>query len=128
MATFVATTLARRSGGTMAFSPRDIAGGVGVLRNVSGLYEGLAPSMSLSVKRQTNNRRTSRMKIVVPQVDDSNPDAPILKREAFAELVISVPDGMLVADVNDLVGYIEKATATAVTNLNAILVNGEGVY
>lgn len=128
MATFITTTLAKRSTGNTVFSPSTIEGGVGLLSNNAGTFTASAEKLSISSKRVSGNKRVTRMRIVVPQVDDSNPAVPRFVREAVAELVLTVPDGMARTDVDNLVGYVEKACASAVTNLNAILVNGEGVY
>ena len=128
MATFITTTLAKRSTGNTVFSPSTIEGGVGLLSNNAGTFTASAEKLTVSSKRVSGNKRVTRLRITVPQVDDSNPDVPRFVREAVAELVLTIPDGMLQADVNDLVGYVEKACASTVVNLNAILVNGEGVY
>lgn len=127
MATFVSTTLARRVGGSTVFAPKVIEGGIGYLAE-SGLFESITPRITVSSRRTSGNRRVTRVRVAIPQVDDTNADVPSVVRSAFADLTLTVPDGYPVSDVNDIVGFIEKLCATSVTNFNAILVNGEGVY
>lgn len=128
MATFVTTTLTKRSGTSTVFSPGTIESGVGTLYDNSATSQAFGARLVLSAKRQGSGRRVSRIRVTVPQVDKTNPDVPRLVREGFAELTVSVPDGMAAADVNDLVGYIQAAATASLANLNDILVNGTGVY
>lgn len=126
MATFISTTLTKRTGsGTTVFSPNVIVGGVGILYG-PGSYAGFTPQLTLQSSRASNARRT-RVRIVVPQVDVSGP-LPVLASKPSFEAVLYVPDGTLQTDVNDLVGYMGAACASGLANLNNLLVNGEGVY
>lgn len=127
MATMTSTTLARRSGGTTTFAPMGVSGNVGVLA-ASSNYAGIANRIELRSSRTSGSRRISNLRIVIPQVDNTNVDNPIVVREAYAELTINVPNGYPTSNVNDLVGFIEAAVATTVTNLDDFLVDGVGVY
>lgn len=127
MATLVTTTLARRSGGNTVFQPLGVEGGVGRLGEAS-TFQRLQPSMSISAKHSSGGRRTTQLRFAVPQVDTSDPNNPALVRVAYVDVIVSVPDGYPTTAVNDLIGFVEKGTATAVTNLNDLLVNGVGVF
>lgn len=127
MATLVATTLATRSGGNTVFNPRGDIDGVGRL-SVDGTFQNQNPSLTMSTKRTRGGRRVTQLRFAAPLVDDTNPDVPVVKSSAFVDVIVTVPDGFPTARVNDLVGWVEKGTATAITNLNAVLVNGEGVW
>lgn len=127
MATLVSTALARRSGGTTTFAPLGVYGGVGQLAE-SATFQRLSPQLTMSAKRTSGGRRISQVRFAIPQVDVTDAANPVLIRTGFVDVIITVPDGYPSANVNDLVGYVEKGTATAVTNLNALLVSGEGVY
>lgn len=126
MATFISTTLTKRTGATTTvFAPGTILpDGTGQLL-ASGSIAGLVPQLELSSRRSANARRT-RVSVTLPQFSAVEPNVVLYRPRAVLELY--VPDGTLQTDVNDLVGYLNAATATGLTNLNAILVNGEGVY
>lgn len=127
MPTFISTTLAKRTGATnTVFSPLGIDGSVGTLADVTAANQRLGSSLTMSQKRG-NARRTTTVRVFVPLVDTSG-SIPVLKSVATAELSIVVPDGTPTANVNDLVGYLEKVCASATTNFNSLLVNGEGVW
>lgn len=127
MATFVSTTVARRSGGNTIFLPKVIESGIGQLSE-SSTFESVSPRLTISSRRTGGNRRVTRLRVAIPQVDNTNASVPNVVRSAFIDLTLTVPDGFAQADVNDLVGFIEKLTASGLVNINAILVNGEGVY
>lgn len=127
MATFVSTTVARRSGGNTIFLPKVIESGIGQLSE-SSTFESVSPRLTISSRRTGGNRRVTRLRVAIPQVDNTNASVPSVVRSAFIDLTLTVPDGFAQADVNDLVGFIEKLTASGLVNINAILVNGEGVY
>lgn len=126
MATFVSTTLAKRTGATTTvFSPATIASNVGYL-TAPGTYAQLVPQMSLKSIRAAGARR-STVRFVIPQVDTTN-DIPLVGGRPAFEAVLYVPDGTLLSDVNDLVGYMHAALDSGKANINDILVNGIGVY
>lgn len=127
MATFVSTTVARRSGGNTIFLPKVIESGIGQLSE-SSTFESVSPRLTISSRRTGGNRRVTRLRVAIPQVDNTNASVPSVVRSAFIDLTLTVPDGFAQADVNDLVGFIEKLTASGLVNINAVLVNGEGVY
>lgn len=129
MATFVSTTLTRRTGSTTTvFSPMGIDGGLGTLADTTAANQRLGSNISMSSKRTGNNKRVTRVRVSVPLVDSSNAAVPVLVSTAFADLIITVPDGTPTANVNDLVGYLEKVCASATTNFNDLLVGGQGVW
>lgn len=124
MATFVTTTLTRRTGATTTvFNPSVIDGGTGFLM-ASGSLAGFGSALALRSYRSSNARKTMAS-VMVPQLDADG--LSILSRPT-AKLEIFIPDGTLQADVNDLVGYINALTATGLTNANDIFVNGVGVF
>lgn len=126
MATFITTTLTKRTGATTtAFAPSTIQpNGAGLLL-ASGTIAGLSPYLELSSRRSANARQT-RVVVGVPQLSAVQPNVVLYRPRIVMEMYI--PDGTLQTDVNDLVGYLNAATASGLTNLNAILVNGEGVF
>lgn len=129
MATFVSTTLARRTGATTTiFNPLGIDGGLGTLADTTLSSQRLSNNITMSSKRSGSNKRVTRIRVSVPLVDSSNPAVPVLVSTAFADITLTVPDGTPTANVNDLVGYCEKVCATACTNFNDLLVNGQGVW
>lgn len=128
MATFVSTTLAKRSGTNTVFAPQGIESGVGTLAESGSFQSGFANRLTLSSRRSGGNKRITRMKFAVPLLDVTNVNAPRKLSECTAELVVNVPDGTPSANVNDLIGYVAASCATGITNLNAVLVTGEGVY
>lgn len=128
MATFVSTTLAKRSGTNTVFGPQTIEAGVGTLAESGSFQSGYSHRFTMSSRRSGGNKRITRLKFAVPLLDVTNPSIPIKISECTAELVVNVPDGTPTANVNDLIGYVGAACATGVTNLNAVLVTGEGVY
>lgn len=124
MATFVSTTLTKRTGDTTTvFLPGVINSGIGTLFEASTLA-GLGSSVSLMSRRSAITRHTG-MTIRVPMLTD---DELSVLRFAQAKLELIVPDGMLQTQVDDLVGYVNAATASGLSNLNKIFVVGEGVY
>lgn len=126
MATFINTTLTRRTGATTTvFVPATISSkGVGELV-ASSAYAGQGPSIKVSSSRETNVRRT-KVRITVPQLDGETP--PTVLARPYAELSLVIPDGTLQSDIDDLVGYLNAATASSLTNFDDILVEGVGVY
>ena len=131
MATFISTTLTKRSKAANAvFSPRVKDGRVGYLE-VNGNYQGLGDRMSMSSTLSSAKKRTTTVKFYVPlnrTVASGDSQVPLLVSTAVATLTIEVPDGTPTNDVNDLVGYVNGFTATALANGNDLLVNGVGVY
>lgn len=127
MATLVTTTLAKRSSGSTIFAPMGIENGVGKLAE-SGSFQRMSPLMTISAKHTAGSRRVSQLRFSLPQVDATNPGNPVVVRTAFIDVSITVPDGYPAALANDLVGYAEKALASTVVNIDALLVKGEGVY
>lgn len=126
MATFITTTLTKRTGATTtAFAPSTIQPNGSGLLLASGTIAGLSPYLELSSRRSANARQT-RVVVGVPQLSAVQPNVVLYRPRIVMEMYI--PDGTLQTDVNDLVGYLNAATATGLTNLNAILVNGEGVF
>lgn len=126
MATFVSTTLAKRTGATTTvFAPATIQPNGSGLLLASGAIAGLTPFLELGSRRSANARHT-RVSVGIPQLDPVSTTTVLFRPRATLELYI--PDGTLQSDVNDIVGYINAATATALTNLNSLLVVGEGVY
>lgn len=129
MATFVSTTLARRTGATTTiFNPLGIDGGLGTLADTTLSSQRLSNNITMSSKRSGSNKRVTRVRVSVPLVDSSNPAVPVLVSTAFADIVLTIPDGTPTTNVNDLVGYCEKVCAVATTNFNDLLVNGQGVW
>lgn len=129
MATFVSTTLTRRTGAsTTVFNPLGIDGGLGTLGDTSVSNQRLGASVTMSSKRTGSNKRITRVRVSVPLVDSSNPAVPVLVSAAYADIALTVPDGTPTANINDLVGYCEKVFASATANFNSLLVNGEGVW
>lgn len=129
LATFVSTTLQRRTGATnVVFAPQTIEGGIGTLAESGSYQSGYSSRFSISSKRTGNSKRVTRLKFAVPLVDTTTWAFPQKLSECTAELVVTIPDGTPTANVNDLIGYVEKACASTVVNLNAVLVTGEGVY
>lgn len=126
MATFVSTTLTKRTGATTTvFAPGLIqSDGTGVLFASSGLA-GFGPKVELRSWRVTNGRN-ARVKVTVPQL--SPVDTTTVLYRPYGQIELYIPDGTLQTDVNDIVGYIAALSATGLTNLNDILVNGAGVY
>lgn len=129
MATFVSTTLARRTGSSnVVFSPLGVDNGLGTLADTTAANQRLGSNITMSSKRTGSNKRVTRVRVSVPLVDSSNPAVPMLVSTAFADLIITVPDGTPNDNVNDLVGYLEKVCASATTNFNDLLVAGQGVW
>lgn len=127
MATFVSTTLDKRTGATTTvFAPASISGGKGTLL-APATYAALSPSVELSSKTNGSGTRTSTIKISVPQIEGSG-DVPVVVSRPFIECRIVVPTGTLQTDVNDLVGYLNDALSTGTTNVDDVMVNGVGVY
>lgn len=131
MATFIDTTLTRRSkSDKVIFSPRVKDGRVGYLE-VNGNYQGLGDRMSMSSTLSSAKKRTTTVKFYVPlnrTVASGDNQVPLLISTAVATLTIEVPDGTPTSDVNDLVGFVNGFTAATLTNGNDLLVNGVGVY
>lgn len=124
MATFVSTTLAKRTGATTTvFAPGITAANAGTLFESSALA-GFGRQLTIAASRSPNMRRSSLL-VRVPMLSD---DGLSVLRYAQARLDVMVPDGMIQTDVDDLIGYINSGTAVGTTNLNDLLVNGHGVY
>lgn len=127
MATFVATTLDKRTGSTTTtFNPSGKTGEGGSLL-ATGTFAGLGPELRLNSKVAGTGTRVSKVRITLPQLEESG-DFPIVKAKPYIETILVVPPGTLQSDVNDLVGYMNDATSTGTTNVNSILVDGVGVY
>lgn len=129
MATFISTTLVKRTGAsTTVFTPMGIDGSVGTLSDSSAAIQRLGNTITMS-SRRSGAKRVSKIKVLVPLVDSTTvPAAPKLLSTAFAELTITIPDGTPTANANDLVGYLEKICASATVNFDSLLVKGEGVW
>lgn len=129
MATFVSTTLAKRTGATTTiFSPMGIDGGVATLADASAAYQRLGSNITMSSKRTGNNKRITRIRVSIPLVDQSPSGVPFHVSSAVADISITVPDGTPNSNINDLAGYVEKIFASATTNFNDLIVDGEGVW
>lgn len=126
MATFVSTTLTKRTGATTTvFTPTTIQpDGTGVLFS-AGLAAGLGTRLEISSARSGNGRK-ARVYVQIPQLTAVAPYSVVSRPAGYVDLWI--PDGTAQSDVNDLVGYINALTASGLTNLNDILVSGAGVY
>lgn len=125
MATFASTVLTKRTGATTTtFAPSGVGAGVGYLRDASATYSLFGAYLTMSQVYQGNARRT-RVRATVPQISD---DGRSIVSRPWAEVQLWVPEGTLLTDVNDLVGYVNAATADTLTNLDDLLVGGEGVY
>lgn len=131
MATFIDTTLTRRSkADKVIFSPRVKDGRVGYLE-VNGNFQGLGNRMSMSSTLSSAKKRTTSVKFYIPlnrTVASGETQVPLLISTAVATLTIEVPDGTPTSDVNDLVGFVNGFTAATLANGNDLLVNGVGVY
>jgi len=124
MATFISTTLAKRTGATTTvFAPGTTSGNSGVLFESSTLA-GYGAQLQLAASR-SNDLRRSTVTFKIPML---SADGLSILRYAQAKLEIVVPDGMLQTSVDDLIGYVNAATNPALTNLNDILVDGDGIY
>lgn len=131
MATFISTTLSKRSkAANVIFTPRVKDGRVGYLE-VNGNFQGLGDRMSMSSALSSAKKRTTTIKFYVPlnrTVASGDSQVPLLVSTAVATLTIEVPDGTPTNDVNDLVGFVNGFTASSLANGNDLLVNGVGVY
>lgn len=124
MATFITTTLAKRTGATTTvFVPGVKSDNTGYLYEAATLA-GFGRSLIMEAARTRLGRKTMLV-FRVPQLSD---DGLSVLRFAQAKLELLVPDGIPTDSVNDIVGYVNAGTATALTSLNGLLVNGEGVY
>lgn len=124
MSTFVQTTLTKRTGATTTvFNPMTTENQWHTL-HASGTLAGFGPSMSLYSDRSNSARRT-KVRVVIPQLDAAD-ERVLYKPSGLIELYI--PDGTLQTDVDDIVGYLNALTASGLTNLNSILVDGVGVF
>jgi hypothetical protein len=124
MATFVTTTLTKRTGATTTvFSPMTIEGYGKLLAPAT--YVAISPELRMLANRQKGIRRT-QVRVSVPQTNGLTP--PAVTFVPYGQIELFIPDGTLQTDVNDIVGYLNALTATALTNLNSLLVVGEGVY
>jgi hypothetical protein len=127
MATFISTTLDKRTGATTSvFAPSSKQGDHGILA-VAGTYAGLTPELRISSRVAGNGTRTAKVRITVPQIEASG-DFPIVKSRPYIEATLVVPVGTLATDVDDLVGYLNDALSTGTTNINDLMVGGVGVY
>ncbi len=124
MATFVSTTLTKRTGATTTvFVPGIKSDNLGYLFEGATLA-GYGRSFTMEAGRNGVGRKTTLV-FRVPQLSD---DGLSVLRFVQAKLELIVPDGVPSDTVNDIVGYVNAATATGLTSLNSLLVNGEGVY
>lgn len=126
MATFISTTLAKRTGATTTvFAPATIQPNGSGLLLASGAIAGLTSFIEIGSRRSATARHT-RVSIGIPQLDPVN--TTTVRYRPRISLEMYIPDGTLQTDVNDLVGYLNAATASGLANLNSLLVVGEGVY
>jgi hypothetical protein len=124
MATFVDTTLTKRTGATTTvFEPRGIDNGVAYLRSAAD-YSFAGHYLTVSQKVANTSRRTV-VRVGIPQLDSSG---LVVLSKPFAQLEMFIPEATKQSDVNDLVGYLNALTATGLTNFNDILVEGVGIY
>jgi hypothetical protein len=124
MATFIQTTLDKRTGATTtAFDPMGISGGVATMR-ASSAYTWLGRSITLS-SLNTGNARRTKVRVNIPQVAS---DGVTVTSRPWAQIELFVPEGVAADDVNDLVGYIESFCSDSLTNADDILVGGVGIY
>lgn len=124
MATFITTTLSRRTGATSTiFSPMEMSNDVGWLRE-SATLSGFGPYLTMKQSYAGNARRTT-VRVGVPQLDA---DGKMVLHRPLGSLELFIPNGTLQTDVDDIVGYLNALTASGITNFNDLLVNGVGVY
>jgi hypothetical protein len=124
MATFVQTTLAKRTGATTTvFDPMGISNGVATMRATSA-YTWIGRNITLS-SLNTGNARRTKVRVNIPQVAS---DGVTVNARPWAQIELFVPEGVAADDVNDLVGYIESFCSSSVANANDILVDGVGIY
>lgn len=124
MATFVTTTLAKRTGATTTvFTPAVITDGMGVLY-APGTLAGYSPYLTMLAKRQGSARKTI-LRAGIPQLDAAGKS--VLYRP-WAQIEMHIPDGTLQTDVNDLVGYLNALSSTSQAHIDDLLVDGAGVF
>lgn len=124
MATFVNTTLTKRTGATTTvFTPRSLDGGVGYFRDSSALT-GFGRWLSVSQKYSVGARRT-QVRVGIPQLST---DGLVQLAKPVGMIELYIPDGTAQDAVNDIVGYLNALTATGITNLDDILVDGVAVF
>ena len=131
MATFVSTTLGKRTGSTTTvFLPVMIEPNrVGKLYPGGATLSGISPELRVSTSTNSGARRT-RVRVTIPQLETEGGslDRAYVKSRPFGEISLYIPEGTLQTDVNDIVGYLSSATSSGLVNLNDILVNGIAVY
>lgn len=125
MATFVSTTLTKRTGATTTvFAPSGVSGGISYLR-ASASYAYAAPFISASAIDPINGGvRRTRVRVTIPQLDAND----LVIGRPYGEVSLVVPESTLQTDIDDLVGYLNALTASSLTNFNDVLVNGVGMY
>ncbi len=124
MATFVTTTLTKRTGATTTvFSPSGFQNRIGYLR-APGTLTFLTPTLTMSSETSPSGRRT-QVRVTIPQL---SADGLSVTSRPSGLIDLFIPEGTLQTDVNDLVGYLNALSATGLANANDLLVNGIGVY
>lgn len=124
MATFVSTTLTKRTGsGNTVFTPAQITDGVGFLYAPASIA-GLGAQLSMKQIRNAGGRRTT-VQVRVPQLSTQEPSQVLYL--PYGKIDLWIPDGTLQTDVNDIVGYLNALTASGLTSMNNLLVTGEAV-
>jgi hypothetical protein len=124
MATFIQTTLDKRTGSTTTvFNPMGISGGVATMRE-SSAYTWIGRFVTMS-SLNTGNARRTKVRVNIPQVAS---DGVTVNARPWAQIELFIPEGVDADDVNDLVGYIESFCSSSLTNADDILVGGVGIY
>lgn len=128
MATFIATTLTKRTGATTTvFSPSDVDKNGWHHLLAAATYAQYARRISIKSDRVSNGRRAF-LELGIPQVTVDADGKPTKRGAIMCRTELYVPDGALLTDVDDVVGYLHAATNSSMTNIDDFLVNGVGAY
>lgn len=112
------------------FTPAELAGGVGVVVESTGVKVGDS-KFSVSSRKTANGRYKGILKLEVPKVENAVIDGittPKVTRIAYATIEFSFAGDSTAAERNNLVGMVASSLETTKTLVHSSIVNLEGVW
>lgn len=124
MATFVQTTLTKRTGATTTVFNVSTRQGNTYRWGASASVFGHERYIEASSVGNASGRRT-KVRVGIPQIDTAS-ESILSKPWGLVDLYI--PGGTALTDIDDIVGYLHALTASGLTNFDDILVNSVGIF
>jgi len=119
-----------RAGLDVTFKPKDVKAGVAKWVKTTGIPAG-DQSVTVSSNDTQNGRRKAIVKLVIPVVQDvlvGNVSRPQVVRTAYAELTLNFDSLSLAQERADITNYAMGCLEWGNTQINPVIIDGDGIY